>query len=107
MIEIIILPILIKAKCAHAPKGLALPRASHSSKIALAASRRLRSTLAAMPVLFAHTIVIEIKIGRIITPSDHSHLLKRSIQKGKKQHAYLAVRIQAPAPNAASDHNCA
>ena len=35
-------------------KGLALPRASHSREIALAGSRRLRFTLVALPVLFAH-----------------------------------------------------
>ena len=40
-----------KLECAHALKGLALPDASHSSKIALAGSRRLRSVLAAVPVL--------------------------------------------------------
>ena len=32
-------------------KGLALPRLSHSSEIDLAGSRRLRTTLAAAPVL--------------------------------------------------------
>ncbi len=44
---------LMIAKCAHVLKGLALPRASHSGEIALSASRRLRSTLAAVPALFA------------------------------------------------------
>jgi hypothetical protein len=34
---------LSKAECVHALKGLALPRASHSSEIALVGSRRLRS----------------------------------------------------------------
>ncbi len=38
-------------------KDLALPRTSHSGEIALPGSRRLRSTLAAAPVLFAHAIV--------------------------------------------------
>ena len=41
----------------HALKGLALPRASHSGKIALAGSRRLLATLGAAPVLFAHAVV--------------------------------------------------
>ena len=49
----------------HALKGLALRRASHSGEIVLAGSRRLRSTLAAAPVLFAHAAVTETKIGRI------------------------------------------
>ena len=47
-------------------KGLALPRASHSGEIALAGSSRLRSTLAAAPVLFAHAVVTETTISRII-----------------------------------------
>jgi hypothetical protein len=59
----------LKAKCVHALKGLALPRASHSREIALAGSSRLRSTLAAAQVLFAQAVVTEIKIGRIISPS--------------------------------------
>ncbi len=45
------------AVCVQARKGLALPRASHSGEIAL---RRLRSKLAAAPVLFAHAVVTEI-----------------------------------------------
>ena len=57
-----------KAECVRAQKGLALPRASHSGEIALAGSRRLRSTLAAAPVLFAHAVVTEIEFGRIISP---------------------------------------
>ena len=42
---------------AHVLKGLALLRASHSSEIALAGSRRLCSTLAAAPVAFAHKLL--------------------------------------------------
>ena len=42
------------AECVRALKGLALPRSSHSSEIALAGSRRL---LAAASVLFAHTAI--------------------------------------------------
>ncbi len=53
----------------HVLKELSLPRASHSGEIALADSRRLRSTLAAAPVLFAHAIVTYIEIGRIVIPS--------------------------------------
>jgi hypothetical protein len=52
----------------HALKGLALPRASHSGEIALAGLCCLRSTLAAAPVLFAHIVATEIKVGRIINP---------------------------------------
>ncbi len=62
-------PNVSKAECEHALKGLALPGASHSSEIALASSRHLCSTLAAVPVLFGHAVVLEIEIGRIITPS--------------------------------------
>jgi hypothetical protein len=47
----------VKAKCVHALNGQALPRASHFGEIALADSGRLRSTLAAAPVLFAHAAV--------------------------------------------------
>jgi hypothetical protein len=50
-----------KSKSVHTLKGLALPRACHSGEIALASSRRLRSTFAAAPVLFAHAVVTEIK----------------------------------------------
>jgi hypothetical protein len=50
-----------KSKSVHMLKGLALPRACHSGEIALAGSRRLHSTLAAAPVLFAHAVVTEIK----------------------------------------------
>jgi hypothetical protein len=39
----------------RALKGLAPPRASHFGEIAVAGSRRLRSTLAAAPVLFERT----------------------------------------------------
>ena len=46
------------AGCVRTLKGLALPCASHSDKIALSGSRHLRSTLAgAAPVLLAHAIV--------------------------------------------------
>jgi hypothetical protein len=40
-------------------KGLVLPRGSHSGEITLAGSRRLRFTLAAAPVLFAHAVVMK------------------------------------------------
>ncbi len=53
----VILPIITKAEYVHALKGLALPRASHSGEIALSGSRRLRSMLAAAPVLFEHAAV--------------------------------------------------
>ena len=46
-----------QAECVRALKGLALPRASQSVEIALSGSRRLRSTLAAMSVRFAHAAV--------------------------------------------------
>ena len=41
----------------HALNGLALPTARHARQIALTGSRRLRSTLAAVPALFAHAVV--------------------------------------------------
>ncbi len=50
---------LPKLECVHTLKGLALPRASHSGEIALAGSRRLRSTLAAAPVLFVHAATLQ------------------------------------------------
>ena len=57
-----------KSKSVHTRKGLALLRACHSTEIALAGSRRLHSTLAAAPVLFAHAVAPEIK-NRITSPS--------------------------------------
>ncbi len=48
VLGVIVVPIFSKAVCVHALKGLALPRASHSGEIR---SHRLRSTLAAAPVL--------------------------------------------------------
>ncbi len=42
----------------YALKGLVLPQARHSDKIALASSRRVCYTLAAAPVLVAHVVVI-------------------------------------------------
>ncbi len=61
--------IFFKAECVHALKGLVLPRASHSGDIALTGSRRLHSTLAAAPVLFAHAAVTVAKIYRVISPN--------------------------------------
>ena len=47
-----------KAECVRARKGLALPRASHSSEITLVGSCCLHSTLAAVPVRFGvHALV--------------------------------------------------
>jgi hypothetical protein len=43
--------------CACAKKEVKLPLVSHYGEIALSGSRRLRSTLAAAPVLFAHAVV--------------------------------------------------
>ena len=51
----------------HAQKGLELPRASHPGEIALSGSRRLGSTLAVAPVLFAHAVFIKIKISELIS----------------------------------------
>jgi hypothetical protein len=66
--RVLIPPILFKAEGVHAQKGLALPRASHSGEIALAGLYRLRSTLTAAPVLFAHAVVTETEIGRNTQP---------------------------------------
>jgi hypothetical protein len=63
---------------ARARKGLAQPHAGHFSEIALSGSHRLRSSLAAASVLFAHAVVIAAKnrtppplpdeLGRAIPP---------------------------------------
>ncbi len=56
-----------KSKSVHTLEGLALPRATTESLrrdrpgCALAGSRRLHSTLAAAPVLFAHAVVTGIR----------------------------------------------
>ena len=60
-----------QAECVHTLKGLALPRASHSSEIALVGSPRLCSTLAAEPVLFAHAVVTIVKKRTSATPSSY------------------------------------
>ena len=54
--------LVLKAECAHTLEGLALPRASHSGEIALSGSCRLRSTLATVPVLFAHDAATKSKL---------------------------------------------
>ena len=71
VLGVVIQPIFSKAVSVYVParKGLALPRASHSSKIALAGSRRLCPTLAGAPVLIAHAVVTKIKTGTIISPT--------------------------------------
>ena len=45
--------------------------ASRSGEIALVGSPRLRATLAAAAVLFAHIVVTETEIGRIISATVH------------------------------------
>ncbi len=64
---VLILPIFFKAVCVQVLQGLGVTGASHSGEITLAGSRRLRSMLAVAPVLFAHAVVTETKIGRIIS----------------------------------------
>ena len=56
---------IANAVCMHALKGLALPRASHSSEITLVGSRLLRSTLTAAPVPYVHAVVIVTNTGEI------------------------------------------
>ncbi len=60
--------ILWWAEYVRALKGLVPPRACHSGEIALAGSRRLRSALAAAPVLFAHAVVTEAENRTSATP---------------------------------------
>jgi hypothetical protein len=67
------------ADCVRALKGLALPRASHSSESTLSGSRRLRSTLVAAPVLFAHAVVTVAKNSTSATPSFCNNILKQFI----------------------------
>ena len=47
---------ILKKECVRALEGLALLRASHYGEIALSGSRRLRATLAAMPIRFAQAV---------------------------------------------------
>ena len=50
-----------------------------AGEIAMAGSRRLRSTLAAAPVLFAHTVVTVAKTcGTAFTPSQNKKVLETS-----------------------------
>jgi hypothetical protein len=62
-IRVTIVPKLFKTECKHVLKGLLLQRASYSDKIALAGSRRLRSTLVAAPALSTHAVVTLSQIG--------------------------------------------
>ena len=62
-IGLTIVPKLFKTECMHVLKGLLLQRASYSDEIALAGSRRLRSTLAAAPALSTHAVVTFGQIG--------------------------------------------
>ena len=64
---------------------LVLPRASHSGEIALSGSRRLRSTLAAVPVLFAHAAVTTVKTKWL------QQLPKQVVSHGERSH--LRVRV--------------
>ena len=57
-----------QAECERALKGLALPRASHSGEIALSGLRRLRDTLATVPVLYAQAVVTVAKNSASATP---------------------------------------
>jgi hypothetical protein len=52
-------------------KGLALPRVSHSSDIALTGSRHLSATLGAAPALFAHAVVTVVNNKQFHNPSRH------------------------------------
>jgi hypothetical protein len=56
----------LSKQCVRALKGLPLPRASHSH--ALAGMRRLRTTVAAAPVLFVHAAVTVAKTSSFCTP---------------------------------------
>ncbi len=58
------------AEYAHALKGLALPRASHSSEIALVGSHRQRSTLVTAPGLL-HTLSLQQPKRHIHHPYTH------------------------------------
>jgi hypothetical protein len=59
------------AECVHASRAGAAARESirRDHPAVAAGSRRLRSTLAAVPVVFASAIVTDIRIGKIISPS--------------------------------------
>ncbi len=59
----------------HALNGLALPTARHARQIALTGSRRLRSTLAAAPALFAHAVVTV----ATITNMHHAPSIRRAL----------------------------
>jgi hypothetical protein len=59
----------MQAECVCELKGLALPRASYSGEIALSGSRRLRSALAAAPVVFARAAVTVAKNRTSATPT--------------------------------------
>ena len=78
----------MQAKYVRALKGLALPRASHSGEIALSGSRRLRSTLAAARILFAHTVVTVAKNSTPTTPTqDNSSKATNQRRKPQGVHA--------------------
>ena len=69
--------------CARSKDWRCCGRRSHAGEITMAGSRRLRSTLAAVPVLCAHAVVTEVKINKIITPI--------RIEKVREDHTYFHV----------------
>ncbi len=65
-------------------------------EIALAGSRRLRSALAAAPVLYAHAGVTVIELGRIITPNAYHEYQQRGWQPRNRQcHGYSQLRVSS------------
>jgi hypothetical protein len=69
VLDVLILLHFFKAECVNALKRLALSRASHSRKIALAGSHRLRSTLAAAPLFFTRAALTLITTSCLYTPN--------------------------------------
>ncbi len=74
-------------------------RASHSGEIALSGSRRLRSTLAVVPVLFAHTVVTVAKNRTSTTPRTTASVKRTgtaaSVARSRATSGYLSFHPTA------------
>ena len=83
----------------RALKGQALLRASQTSEIALSGSRRLRSTLAAAPDLFAHAVVT---VAKTVHPQPlHDTCCVRRNANRLLLRYLQAVTVLLPAPSTA------
>ncbi len=71
--------------------GLVLPRTSHFCDIAQASSHRLRSTLAAAPVLFTHADVTVAGYRTSATPTEYVHRKENVLRQASAAYALKCI----------------